>query len=340
MKLERARELYSEYVEGSLTPAMRLALEQHLEADAEARADFGEFQRVYQLVVAHEAPEVDVPLGFRAKVLELAAQAQAQREATPMHRAALSLTGWFSRAGAQRRMTGGALAALAVVALASIFIHQINTGNVNTTGIVPSPTIQLPRMAAMTVIRGVSTQPGPDNNVYHMFHVHLPPGVPKASLLAYVVTATDQITDADARARQSTPALRQAMELTNDEEMQIPVALLKAAPAGTTLNLLVQWTPDNAAQPAGAQVVFTPVASAPAPAISSTDGSTFYDALQDIAAVYGVTVIADTAAPAVSVTDARAGDSVLQALQSVAAQVGYAVQKLDETTFQVYPAHS
>lgn len=338
MKLERARELYSDYAEGTLSPAMRLALEQHLAADAEARADYAQFQSVYHLMNAHDAPQVEVPLGFRAKVLELAAEAQARRDATPARRAALSLTGWFASLGHRRRLTGGLAAALAVAGLAGVLVHSVGTGQATTSGLGPGPTIPLLPSRVPTVIRGVSSQAGPDNNTYHLFHVHLPPGVPQATLAAFVVTSTDQITDPDIRAREATPALKQPMTLTNREEMQIPVALLKEAPAGTTLNLLVQWTPVNPALPSGAQVVFTPVATSAVPAPAGPDGSNFYDALQDIAADYGVTVVADaSAAPTTPVSDAPAGDTAQQALQAVAGQVGYSVQALDKTTYQVYP---
>lgn len=338
MKTERARELYSDYAEGLLSPAMRQALEQHLAADPDAQADYAQFQRVYQLVQTHQAPEVDVPLGFRAKVLELAAQAQAARELTPAHRAAQTMTGFFANVGRRRQMTGGLVAAFAVAGLAGVFIHSLGTNNKELGSLGPSPAIRLPLSNAPTVITGVTSQPGTDTNVYHMFHVHLPANVPKATLSAFVVTATNQITDPDIRAREATPALQQPMTLTNSEEMQIPVALLKQAPAGTTLNLLVSYTPADPRLPSGTQVVFTPVSSGNAASAPDANGSSFYDALQDVAADYGVTVIADAAnTPNATVTDPAPGSTAQQALQNAAGQVGYSVQKLNGTTYQLYP---
>ncbi len=338
MKTERARELYSDYAEALLSPAMRQALEQHLAADPEAQADYAAFQRVYQLVQSHEAPLVDVPLGFRAKVLELAAQAQAAREATPAHRAAQTMTGLFANLGRRRQMTGGLVAAFAVAALAGVFFHSLGTSTKQMGGLGPSPAILLPLSNAPTVITGVSSQPGGDSNMYHMFHVHLPAGVPKATLSAFVVTATNQITDPDIRAHEATPALQQPVTLTNSEEMQIPVALLKQAPAGTTLNLLVSYTPTDPRLPSGTQVVFTPVTPSNAQAAPDAAGSSFYDALQDVAADYGVTVIADAAStPNAMVSDPAPGSTAQQALQNAAGQVGYSVQKLNPTTYQLYP---
>lgn len=338
MKTERARELYSEYAEETLSPAMRLALEQHFAAEPDARTDYAEFERVYQLVQRHEAPLVDVPLGFRAKVLELAAEAHAAREISPAQRAAQTLTGLFANVGRRRQMTGGLVAAFAVAGLAGVFFHSVNTAPGKEGGLGPSAPITLPRGNAPTVITGVSSQPGADNNVYHMFHVHLPVGVPKATLSAFVVTATSQITNPDIRAREATPALQQPVTLTNSEEMQIPVALLKQAPAGTTLNLLVSYTPANPQLPSGTQVVFTPVSTGNASAAPDADGSSFYDALQDVAADYGVTVIADASStPNATVADPAPNSTAQQALQNVAGQVGYSLQKLNATTYQLYP---
>ena len=339
MKTERARELYSDYAEETLSPAMRLALDQHFAAEPEARADYAEFERVCQLVQRHEAPLVDVPLGFRAKVLELAAQAHAARELTPTQRAAQTLTGMFANVGRRRQMTGGLVAAFAVAGLAGVFLHSVGTNPHTDANLGPSTPITLPLGNAPTVITGVSSQPGGDNNVYHMFHVHLPAGVPKATLSAFVVTATSQITDPNLRARDATPALPQPVSLTNNEEMQIPVALLKQAPAGTTLNLLVSYTPANPQLPSGTQVVFTPVSTGNAASAPDANGSSFYDALQDVSADYGVTVIADAAnTPNANVADPAPSSTAAQALQSVAGQVGYTVQKLNATTYQLYPS--
>ena len=106
MKTERARELYTEYAEGTLSPALSQALEQHFEADPDARADYEQFQQVFALLDEPLSDEVEVPLGFRAKVLELAAEEHARREAAPTRRATISLTGWFAVAAFWRPAPG------------------------------------------------------------------------------------------------------------------------------------------------------------------------------------------------------------------------------------------
>ena len=167
------------------------------------------------------------------------------------------------------------------------------------------------------------------------------PSVPHATLTAYVVTATDQITDPAARAASATPALAQPQPLASDENMQLPVALLKrAAPAGTTLNVLVAWTPDDAPRcPPGAQVMFTPAGNGcarQATATVSTDAGSVYDALQSVAAATGVTVIADVPQnlPA-PVTSTVTNGTPAQALTAVASQAGMTVHALNAGTFLV-----
>ena len=70
MKLERAQELYSDYAEGVLSPALTQALEQHFDADPAAQDDYARFRRVYVLLEQPFAEELEVPAGFRAHILE------------------------------------------------------------------------------------------------------------------------------------------------------------------------------------------------------------------------------------------------------------------------------
>lgn len=343
MKPERARELYSEYAEGTLSPAFKQALEQHFEADPNERADFQQFMRVYELMDAPELrEEVDVPLGFRAKILELAAQEQARRESAPSRRAALTITGWFSAWGHRRQASGGLVAALAVAVLAGVVIHNVNSGPGQITaphggdigpGGIPSFS------AAPTTIQGVTSDKQGDGSVRHLFQIHLPSNVRQANLDAYVVTATDQITDETARQRDATPAFSQPIALSNAQTMQIPVTLVQQPTAGHTLNLLVTWAPTDTSIPTGRQIVFTPLGSAGVTdATPDPTGPHFYDELQDIAASYGVTVISDAGVANVPVAAFKPTGDPLEALKDVAGQVDdhHGAALIGDKTYQVY----
>ena len=339
MKPERAEELYSDYAEGTLAPALHQALEQHFEADPSARADYARFVRVYTLLEQPSAAEAEVPLGFRATILERVAAEQGRRETTFSTRAAGTVSGWFSTVP-HRRATGGALAGLAAAALAGVlFFHPTprTTGPGPDTGCIALP-CGSGTLVDPAVIQKVDTQIGTDNNTYHYFHLHLPSNVPAATVNAYVVTATEQITD-PAHLSEATPALK-AQHLTNQQGVQIPIAPLQAPPAGATLNLLVQWTPDDPNREAGSEVVFTPFGTAN-PATPAPADADFLDAMKAVAAHYGATVVVDTdAVPTQTVTGDFSASGAAAPLQTMATAAGYSVQTLPDNTFYVYDPKS
>ncbi len=335
MKQERAQELYSDYAEGALAPALRQALEQHFEADPSARADYARFTRVYTLLEQPLEADVDVPLGFRANILERVAAEQNRRETTFSTRAAGTVTGWFSTVP-HRRMTGGALAGLAAAALVGVLVfHPV--GGAQQSGILPNgPSVTAPMDPA--VIQKVDLEPGANNSSYQTFHLHLPAKVPAATVSAYVVTATEQITD-PAHLGEATPALK-AEHLTNNMGISIPIAPLQAPPAGSTLNLLVQWTPDDPKQEAGTEVVFRPFGDAN-PATAAPAGANFLDAMQAVAAHYGATVVVDAdAIPTQTFSGDFSASDAGTPLQAMAKSAGYSVQTLPNNTFYVYDPKS
>lgn len=328
MKTERARELYSDYAEGTLSPAMRLALEQHFETEPAARADYDQFSRIYALLDSADAPEVDVPLGFRAKVLELAAQEQAKRGASLQPR---SLLDWF-RPSSRRWATGG-LAALAVVGLA-IFVPRVIAPGTVEQGNVGGGIMATRRNAPASVITGVSTQATTQGGTQYLFHVHLPRAVPDATVTAFVATDADLLLNPATRA-QATPALKQPQTLANDEEMQIPITLQRAAAPGNTLNMYVAWQTGDT-RTSGAQIAFTPIAGAGRGAATTPGG--LLDALQQISSAYGVTVIADAAVIPSQTAQADVSSSdALTALKSVTEPFKYDVRTLPDGSFHVFP---
>lgn len=333
MKLERGQELYSEYREGTLSPAMKLALEQHFQADPAARADYEDFARAVSLLENATFDEVEVPHGFRARIMERVSTAQTARTAERTWRERIA--DWFSQPN--RRELTGAVAALGAIAIvAATVIHPTNVGIKTAPGTMPGITDTV--QDYVTTIKGVGVENGPDGHVYHNFTVHLPENVQAASVSAYVITSTDQILDPSVRNRDATPALAAPAHLMNDQTMTIPVGLLKQAPAGATLDMLVQWKPDDPKSPEGSQVVFTPLDAIGPVDMTKTppaDGS-FFDSLETIASAYHVTVIADSSnAPTASATAWTPGQPVEDALDSVAKPVGWRVVKLDPTTYLV-----
>ena len=251
MKPERAQELYSDYAEDTLTPALRQALEQHFDADPAARADYRQFSQIYALLEQPLGQELEAPLGFRAKILERAAEQQGQRE-TQTSRTAGWL-GWFTPP-AHRRATGGALAALAVVVVGGIFVtHPTHSNSNNTvTGSMVGGFSAATRPSGL--VQSVDMQPSTNAHLFQL-HLHLPDNVPAATVNAYIISATEQITD-PAHLADATPAVTE-QQLNNHQGLEIPISVADS-PAGSTLNLLAEYTPDTASQPVGTEAVFTP----------------------------------------------------------------------------------
>ena len=327
MKPERAQELYSEYAEGTLTPALRQAMEQHFDADPAARADYAQFSQMYALLEQPLGEEVEAPLGFRAKILERAAEQQAHQETTLSRRTGGLFGGWFAPP-AHRRATGGALMALAAVVIGGVLVTHPGKGVVAPSSFGPLPAAS---PLASGIVQGVDLQSGTD---YHVFHLHLPLNVTSATVNAYVVTATEQITDSSHLA-DAIPAVT-GHHLTNAQSLQIPIAPAQTPPAGSTLNLLAQYQPDAANQPAGAEAVFTPFGAAD-PAAPAPVNTGFLDGMQAVASHYGATVIVDvTSAPTQPVTADFSGADPNAPLTSMAASAGYTVQKTADNTYYVY----
>jgi hypothetical protein len=335
MKPERAQELYSDYAEGALTPALTQALEQHFESDPTARADYDQFAQIYALLELPLGQEVEAPLGFRAKILEQVAAEQSRRETV----GSSSLVGWFGGwfgPASNRRAFGGTLAAFTAVAvIGAIMLHPGSKNNTDSATMLPGITIASP--TASVLIQKVDMGTGADSTD-HLFHLHLPATVTAATVNAYVITDTDQITD-PAHLADATPALTQ-QHLSNHQGVQIPIAPAQAPPPGSTLNLLAQWTPDNSAEPSGAEVAFTPFGPAD-PATAAPANAQFLDAMQAVAAHYGVTVIVDTQeTPTLPVSADFSGSDPQAPLATLAKQVNYTVQKLPDgtNTYFVVPA--
>jgi len=339
MKIERAQEIYSDYEEGTLSPPMKLALEQHFEGDSAAREDYEDFSRLFGLLSETSTDEVEVPYGFRAKILERVAMEDAYRQASRKTGFLESLRNLFLQPGS--REASGALAAVIVVAIVAGVVMKQPRTSVHTGGMGPAlgGVFTTSPEPVTTVIQGVNERTSADGTIYHDFRVHLPDNMPNAYVNAYAISATDQILDPAVRERDAMPVLKSAQYLTNDETMKIPVALVRQVPAGSTLNILVEWRTNGATVPTGAQVIFAPLTAVDSvtPSTAPASNGNFFDSLQTIASAYHATVIADaTTAPITTVHSWSPGNDVTSALNTVASAAGYAVKPLDKDTYLVY----
>jgi len=333
MKLERAQEVYSDYKEDSLSPAMKLALDQHFETEAGARQDYDEFSQIFGFISTSTPEEVEVPHGFRASVMARVSQEADNRRSETGFLGALR--GLFVQQ--RRREAVGVLAAALIVALAIVLKPSSNQQASQYP--IPAPSQNTVPTDVPTVIQGVDTQTG-SNMVYHDLKVHLPQNIQTSQVDAYVISATDQILDPAVRDRDATVVIKD-QTLTNDESMVVPIGLVRPAPKGSTLNLLVEYTVPNSSVP-GSEIVFTPLNpnDGVTPSTAPPSNGNFFDSLQTISAAYHVTIIADAAsAPTTAVDPWSPGSDVDTALNTVADSAGYAVKSIGsgaDTAYLLY----
>jgi len=338
MKLERAQELYSEYKEGTLSPAMKLALEQHFEADQEAKHDYDDFARVFDLLAMAEVDEVEVPLGFRAKIMERAALESAKR--TPSTGVLGALRDLFRQP--RQLQTAFVLTALAGVAVVSAVVvnnHPVRTPAIQSGmgGVPTGQSNQVDIDPSMSIVDSVSARTDSTGAIYHDFVLHLPKGLKNGTVDAYAVSSTREIRDADIRERQANQIVK-GEAIGKDEDVTVPVTSVRNAPAGSTLNVVFDFhaTTIDGRQYTDELVIFTPMN--PGDSVAMTNESPvngkYYDALQMLSSEYHVTIIADSAAAADSVATWGANDGVEAALSHVAG--GGLVKTMNNGTYFIY----
>jgi len=338
MKLERAQELYSEYKEGILSPAMKLALEQHFEADQEAKHDYDDFARVFDLLAMAEVDEVEVPHGFRAKVMERAALESAKR--TPSTGVLGALRDLFRQP--RQLQTAFVLTALAGVAVVSaVFVnnHPRTPAMSANMGVGPNgPQNQIAIDPSVSIVDSVSARTDSTGAIYHDFVLRLPKGMKSGAVDAYAVSSTREIQNSDIRERQANQIVK-GEAIAMAEDLTVPVTSVRNAPEGSTLNVVFdfQTTTIDGRQANDELVVFTPMNPGDSVAMTSEPpvNGKFYDSLQMLSSQYHVTVIVDAAAAGDGPETWGTNDGVEAALSHVAGG-GNIVKTMNNGTYFIY----
>src|SRR5579883_196306 len=323
MKCENAHDLFSVYSEETLSPAMKLALEQHLASYEACRAEYEAFQQVIS-ILDEGLPEVDLPAGFHLAVMErIAAQAPAMAEtkqAPAVPNPLRQLVGsWRSFAqnliSTPRRafVTGVACTLLAIGVFTGLHSHSFGRTISATSPQIPASMLAVPVQHTSGILQNAvqETQNGQD---YHVFGIHLPLGVPTAQIKAFVLQNGSGLTDDAAlnNADNATPAWSGTAE--QGVSIHVPVAVVSNVAAGTTLNFLVAWNPVSDPQSEEKEVAFVPIADRAAAPTPINAGDTLYDVLQNISSSYNTKIFVDPSAVDAATQAATEGASGLAAL--------------------------
>lgn len=339
MKLEQAQELYSDYKEGTLSPAMMLALEQHFEADPASKRDYDDFARVFDLLAAAEAKEVEVPHGFRAKIMDRAAGESAKRQTAPTGPLDALRDLFRQPRRLQTALVLGAVAGVVVISAVFVGTSHKPAAIQSNVGIAPVVPIQTTVDPSQSIVSSVSSlTDAASGAVTHDFVLRLPKGLKSGIVDGYVVSSTGEISDPAIRERQATH-IAKAEPLAQDQDLTIPVEVGATAATGSTLNVVfdIHTAALDGQQTNKEVVVFTPMM--PSDTVSMTSAppanGKFFDSLQTVASEYHVTVIADAAGAPDTAGAWMANDSVDEALARVVG-VGNSVKQVDGDTYFVY----
>jgi hypothetical protein len=151
-----------------------------------------------------------------------------------------------------------------------------------------------------------------------------------ANVNAYVLQDGGPVADAtmESDPDKATPAWTGSLE--PNVSLSLPVTVTSDLPAGTSLNLLLDWKAQDGSA-SGREVAFVPITAASStPAVVPADSS-FYDAVRSIAGEYQQTIVADNNAlsyvPNAPPLSATTGDELnaQDALESVLMNDGFTV---------------
>ena len=327
---EQLQDQYSDYFEHSLSDADVDTFERHLAGCDSCRSDYHTFATMFQFLDRIEVAEVDPPSDLRADILTAIAQRNTPKQ--------FSMLDWLAGVFSTPQVVWGAgLAAAACVVLGiALTVHFPNSANNGTSstvtageGLGSSP---ISTAGPAPLLQNVVLKEGADNMDYVVFTLHMPPSMSSAAnVSAYVLQdggpVADQSMESDTN--KATPAWSGSIE--PNVSLTLPVAVTSDLPAGTSLNLLLDWTSKDGTT-SGREVAFVPITAASSNPTQVTAGSSFYDAVRTIAGEYQQTIVADSSAlaavPNVNSLSGSTGNELNaeQALQSVLSTDGFTIK--------------
>ncbi len=310
MQCERAEELYSDYIEETLSPAMRQVFEQHLSSCSSCAKDVEELRGVFAML-SEDLPMVEVPPGFRANILN------AIRE-QPVHASMLDrLRSWvFDTGGGTNRAPAMVSAAAAVILAVGVgsFMHSHPTTtaapppSVNQAGLSPWEADGVSVQDQNGILQKIKTYSSTDGNTYHVFGLHLAGGGQPVNADVYVLQSIAALSGGAALNDSQNATSIWSGSVEPGTTVQVPVAVSSSVPAGSSMSVLVNWTD---AAGAHSEVGIVPL-SAPAAGqrLVVDAGEPMYQALQAVSVGYNTPLIVDAdVAPQLSTPVVKGLDS-------------------------------
>jgi hypothetical protein len=327
---EQLQDQYSDYFEHLLSPSQVQVFEAHVASCAACRADYHTFATMFQFLDRIDVAEVEAPSGLRADILTVIAQRPSAR--------AFGVKSWLNALLIKPQLVWGSSLAIAacVVIFGVINLHQPaaappGQGNVTTGSMGGGGGTLVSSTANTPLLQTVTRKEGNSNLDYEYFSLHTPPSVTSSvNISAYVLQNGDAITNpsSEGDADKATPAWSGSLD--PNENLSLPVAVTSDLPAGSSLNMLFDWTSKDGLA-SGREVAFVPITPAASQMMPVSAGTSFYDAIRTISGEYQQVVVADNSALAaaanpLSLAGTTGNESNAdEALQNVLGNAGFEI---------------
>ncbi|MDR3709580.1 MAG: hypothetical protein P4L33_14870 [Capsulimonadaceae bacterium] len=288
MNCDRIQNLYTDLYEDTLNPRIKQLAMLHLGVCSTCRLDYERFQEAMRLL-DEPVQQVAVPAAFRSQVLARVAIEANQSSKLPGWRS------WLQLRIPVLRLAGVGAAVMAILAAAAVDLST-PTPNANQGDIVA----RIPAPPSVSGYSGVfqklsaSTQ---GDKTYHNFTIELPTGISSARVNAYVLQDARALTDESALDDKTSATLAWSDNepLTSNVQVNIPVAVVTSAPAGSTLPFLVCSTVAGSGESVRKDLAFVPLDNS-RPALAIQRGANLYLTLQTVSASQGINIVVDDAA--------------------------------------------
>ncbi len=292
MQCDLAQEQLSDYIEETLTPAMRHVFEQHLATCDPCSADVRQLREVY-LLLDGGLPMVETPPGFRANILNAICE---QPAPTSVWQRVLGVFAPSAQAGRSGRAPlsawGSAALACVVVGVGGVWLNRHsqpnpNLPNVAVSSLVPWQSVPVAVQNSEGILQGVRSYAAGDGKMYHVFGLHLPAGMGTTSASAYVVQNPAALTDSTLLGDSDKAPTAWTGSVEPNTSVQVPVTLTANVPDDMSMMTMVTWTDSQGSHK---ELCILPLSKATA-SDSIAVGEPMYQALQTIAVKYQQPII-------------------------------------------------
>jgi len=291
MTCDQSHLLFTDLYEDALPAVVKLQAEHHLVACAMCSGSYARFSMAMTLLDEPVA-ELEAPQSLRANVLARIAELP-DPAASTLPRRSFALWSFFDHR--QVKLAISCVSAILIVGLAALDLSTPgpNVSSGVATGVPPPPNIAYNYRGPFQGF-SVTSKSG---KVYHNFSFQLPPGLPSASVSAYILQDDRALADDEALSDTTSASLAwtDSQPLVGNESISIPIAVVSDIPDASTLALLIKCTGEDGNAKERKDVAFVPLDNFRR-SVAIPRGSNLLTVLRAAAASQDINIILDDSA--------------------------------------------